>query len=443
MSRARAPAPPPGAGTALADQTWIARAARVTPGGVHSPVRAFGAARIPPIAIASAKGARVRDTQGREYVDWIGAWGPSILGHAHPAVVDAVRRAAEKGLLFGLASPAEIELCERVSARVPGCESLRLVATGTEATMTAVRIARAATGRPAILKFAGCYHGHADSFLIQAGSGAATWGVPSSPGVTEGVARDTCVARYNDLDDVDRVLEAARGRIAAIVVEPVAGNMGCVPPEQGFLDGLRERCDREGALLILDEIITGLRLGPGGAGAKFGVVPDLVTLGKVLGGGMPLAAYGGRADLMSSVSPSGPVYQGGTYAAHPLAVAAGLAVLHALDADPKLYARLEARGAALEAGITAAAAEHRVPLAFQRAGSMWTPFFTARRVRSWDDADSADRSAWATFFRGMLERGVLLPPSQFECGFVSAAHGEEEVALTISAARASLAEVRA
>ena len=427
---------------AAAAESWIARAARVTPGGVHSPVRAFGAAGVPPIAIVSARGARVRDAQGREYVDWIGAWGPSLLGHAHPAVVEAVRRAAERGLLFGLASPAEIELCERVSARVPGCESLRLVATGTEATMTAVRIARAATARPAILKFAGCYHGHADSFLIQAGSGAATWGVPSSAGVTEGVARDTWVARYNDLDDVDRVLESARGRIAAIIVEPVAGNMGCVPPEPGFLAGLRERCDREGALLILDEIITGLRLGPGAAGPAFGVIPDLVTLGKVLGGGMPLAACGGRRDLMASVSPAGPVYQAGTYAAHPLAVAAGLAVLDTIDADPELYARLEARGAALEAGVTDAAAAHRVPLAFQRAGSMWTPFFTTGPVRSWDDADGADRGAWAAFFRGMLARGVLLPPSQFECGFVSAAHGEEEVALTIAAARAALAEAR-
>ena len=421
---------------------WFARAGRVTPGGVHSPVRAFRAVGAPPIALVAAEGARVHDAEGKSYVDWIGSWGPALLGHAHPGVVESVRRAASRGLLFGLASPPEVELAERVVARVPGCDLVRFVATGTEAAISAVRLARAATGKSRVVKFAGCYHGHADSFLIRAGSGAATFGVPDSPGVTPGTARDTCVARYNDLDDVDRCFRDAGGGIAAVIVEPVAGNMGCVPPEPGFLAGLRERCDRHRALLVFDEVITGLRLGPGGAAARFGVTPDLVLLGKVLGGGMPLAAFGGRRDLMERMAPSGPVYQAGTYAAHPLSVAAGLAVLDALDADPQLYARLDGAGERVARGLGAAAGGRPgLGLRVQRVGSMWTPFFASGPVRSWDDAAAADTRRYGGFFRGMLARGVLLPPSQFECSFVSAAHGEAEVALTLEAARATLAEL--
>ena len=419
----------------------MARAARVTPGGVHSPVRAFRSVGCEPIAIAEASGATVRDAEGREYVDWIGAWGPALLGHAHPGVVRAVREAAGRGLLFGLASPAEIELAERVTARVPGCEMVRFVATGTEAAMSAVRLARAATSRPAVIKFDGGYHGHGDSFLIRAGSGAATLGLPDSPGVTPGAAHDTFIARYNDIDDVDRGFRAAPGAVAAVIVEPVAGNMGCVPPAPGFLAGLRERCDREGALLIFDEVITGFRLAPGGASARFGITADLVALGKALGGGMPLAAFGGRRDLMAQVAPAGPVYQAGTYAAHPLSIAAALAVLDALDADPGLYARLEAAGESLARGLGQAAYAAGVPLQVQRVGSMLTPFFAAAPVRSWDDAAGVSRERYATFFRGMLTRGVLLPPSQFECAFVSAAHGEAEIARTLAAAREALAEV--
>jgi glutamate-1-semialdehyde 2,1-aminomutase len=418
--------------------SWIERAAKVTPGGVHSPVRAFGSAEVPPVAIVEAHGARVVDANGRTYVDWIGAWGPALLGHAHPGVTRAVEAAARRGLLFGLASPDEVTLCERVTAMIPGCEMLRLVATGTEATMAAVRLARAATGRPGIVKFAGCYHGHGDTFLIEAGSGAATFGVPSSPGVTESTARDTHVARYNDLADVDRVFAECPGQIAAVIVEPVAGNMGCVPPGAGFLSGLRERCTRHGALLIFDEVITGFRLGTGGAIARFGVQPDLMTFGKALGGGMPLAAYGGRRDLMSRISPSGPVYQAGTYAAHPLSVAAAHAVLDALDRDPRLWARLESVGARLEKAFTDAAREAGVPLSFQRVASMWTPFFSTRPVRSWDDAGAVDRAAWGRFFRAMLEQGVLLPPSPFECAFVSAAHGDAELVVTIAALKAAM-----
>ena len=417
------------------------RAQRVTPGGVHSPVRAFRSVGGAPLALVEAHGARVRDTEGREYIDWIGGWGPALLGHGHPAVVEAVDRQARQGMLFGLASPGEVELAERVTARVPGCEMVRFVATGTEATMSAVRLARATTGRAGIVKFAGGYHGHGDSFLIRAGSGAATLGVPDSPGVTGSAARDTRVARYNDLADVDRAFREAPEDVAAIIVEPVAGNMGCVPPAEGFLAGLRERCDRHGALLIFDEVITGFRLGPGGAAQHFGVTPDLLTLGKALGGGMPIAAFGGGADLMGQIAPAGPVYQAGTYAAHPLSIAAGLAVMDVLDRDPGLWARLDAAGEQLGVGLSAATRKAGIAAQLQRVGSMWTLFFSPRPVRSWDDAEAVDRDRYAAFFRGMLARGVLLPPSAFETAFLSAAHGEAEIALTLEAARAALAEM--
>ncbi|HEV2104415.1 MAG TPA: glutamate-1-semialdehyde 2,1-aminomutase [Candidatus Eisenbacteria bacterium] len=418
----------------------FARAARVTPGSVHSPVRAFAAVGVQPVAIVAAQGARVRDAAGREYVDWIGGWGPALLGHAHPGVTAAVREAAGRGLLFGLASPPEVELAERLAARFPGLDLLRFTATGTEAAMSALRVARAATGRPGVIKFAGCYHGHADAFLVRAGSGAATFGVPDSPGVTAGAGGDTRIARYNDLAGVEAAFRDAPGQVAAMIVEPVAGNMGCVPPEPGFLAGLRAACDRHGALLVFDEVITGLRLGPGGAAARFGVTPDLYTLGKVLGGGMPLAAFGGARALMARVSPAGPVYQAGTFAAHPLSVAAGLAVLDALDRDPGLYDVLAARTARLARGLEAAAAAAGVPLCVQHAGSMWTAFFRAGPVRSWDDAAGADTRRYAAFFRGMLARGVLLPPAQFESAFLSAAHGDAELDATLAAARAALAE---
>ncbi len=432
-----------GAIAGAAHAALFERAARVTPGGVHSPVRAFRAVVAPPIALAKAAGARVWDAEGREYVDWIGAWGTALLGHAHPGVAAAVRGAVDRGLVFGLASPDEVTLAEHVTARIPGCEMVRFVATGTEAAMSAVRVARAATGRGAILKFTGCYHGHADAFLIRAGSGAATFGVPDSPGVTPAVAHDTLVARYGDLDDVDRCLHEANGGVAAVIVEPVAGNMGCVPPPAGFLAGLRERCVREGAVLIFDEVITGLRLGPGGAAGRSGVTPDMVLLGKVLGGGMPLAAFGGLRSLMERVAPAGPVYQAGTYAAHPLSVAAGLAVLDALDADPAVYARLEVTGERVAQGLHEAAERAGVPLQVQRVGSMWTPFFSPAPVRSWDDAGAVDTRRYAAFFRGMLRRGILFAPSAFECAFLSAAHGEEEIGRTLEAARAALAELDA
>ena len=421
----------------------FARATAVTPGGVHSPVRAFRSVGAPPIAIVEARGARVWDAEGHEYLDWIGAWGPALLGHAHPAIVTAVQHAAERGLVFGLASPPEIELAERVIDRLPFCQQIRFTVTGTEAAITAVRIARAATKRPGIVKFAGGYHGHGDGFLIRAGSGATTLGIPDSPGVTKGAAADTWVARYNDLDDVERCFEESDGSIAAVIVEPVAGNMGCIPPQLGFLPGLRERCDRAGALLIFDEVITGFRLGPAGAAGRFGVTPDLVVLGKVLGGGMPLAALGGRTELMSLLAPAGPVYQAGTYAAHPLSVAAAVATLDVLDSDPDLYSRLEEASRRLARGLEEAAAHARVPLRVQRVGSMWTPFFSSNAMHAWEQASAVDVKRYGAFFRGMLRRGVLLPPSQFECAFLSLAHGEREIEQTLEAARAALEEVAA
>ena len=423
-------------------KSWIERASRVTPGGVHSPVRAFKAMGMEPVAIVEAKGAHVTDAEGRRLIDWIGAWGPALIGHAHPAVERALAEALPRGVLFGLASPKEVELAERITERVPGCDMVRFVVTGTEATMSAVRVARAATKRATIIKFAGAYHGHADMFLVSAGSGAATFGVPDSPGVTPGAAGDTAIARFNDLESVDRCFEQAKGGVAALIVEPVVGNMGCVPPEPGFLKGLRERCTRHGALLILDEVMTGFRVARGGAAERYGITPDLITLGKIIGGGLPLAAFGGSRSLMEMVSPAGPVYQAGTFAAHPLAVAAGLAELDVIDATHGLYDLLEQRGQRLETALRDAARAEGIPVSVQRVGSMWTLFFSDRPVRSWDDADAVDRGRFVKFFKGMLSRGVLLPPSPFESAFLSMAHDEAAIDHTIAAARASLAEVR-
>jgi glutamate-1-semialdehyde 2,1-aminomutase len=418
---------------------WIDRARRVTPGGVHSPVRAFKAMGAAPLAIVEARGAHVFDSTGRRFIDWIGGWGPALLGHADPGIERALVDALPHGLLFGLASPREIELAERITARVPGCEMVRFVVSGTEATMSAVRVARAATNRSAIVKFAGAYHGHADMFLVAAGSGAATLGVPDSPGVTAGAAADTVIARFNDREDVYRCFQRAGG-IAAVIVEPVHGNMGCVPPEPGFLQFLRDICTESGAVLIFDEVMTGFRVARGGATARYGVTPDLITLGKIIGGGLPLAAFGGSRSLMKLVAPEGPVYQAGTFAAHPLAIAAGLAMLDAIDANVELYNILEARGAALESALTAAAGEAGVPVSMQRVASMWTMFFSERPIRSWDDADAVDRERYARFFRAMLARDILLPPSPFEAAFVSLAHDTAVIDETIAAVTGALRE---
>jgi glutamate-1-semialdehyde 2,1-aminomutase len=417
----------------------LERAVMRIPGGVNSPVRAYGSVGGRPPFIASARGAEVVDEDGRRYVDYVGSWGPMILGHAREEVVEAVREAAGGGLSFGAPTEREVELAELVAEMVPSIQMVRLVNSGTEATMAAVRLARGATGRPRVVKFEGCYHGHADLFLIKAGSGAATLGVPSSPGVPPGTAADTLNARYNDVDSVARLFEAHPGEIAAVIVEPVAGNMGCVPPVEGFLEGLRELCDREGAVLVFDEVMTGFRVGSAGAQERYGVRPDLTTLGKVLGGGMPVGAYGGRRDLMAQMAPSGPVYQAGTLSGNPLAVAAGLATLRILRDDPGIYDRLETIGRRLEEGLTAAVEETGAPCGTTRVGSMFGLAFTREPVRDWESASGADTETFARFFTGMLERGVYLAPSAFEAGFLSAAHTAEHVDRTVTAARESLA----
>jgi glutamate-1-semialdehyde 2,1-aminomutase len=419
-------------------QALFARARRRLPGGVNSPVRAFKAVGGVPRFIARAEGARVWDEDGRAYVDHVGSWGPMLLGHSHPAVVEAVRRQAEIGMSFGAPSRLEVEMAEALARLVPSLEKVRMVNSGTEATMAAVRLARGATRRSRIVKFEGCYHGHGDSFLIKAGSGAATFGTPDSPGVTEATARDTVTARFNDLECVRRRLQAHAGTVAAVIVEPVVGNMGVVPPRPGFLEGLRRLCDQHGALLVFDEVMTGFRVARGGAQERYGVRPDLTTLGKIIGGGLPVGAYGGRADLLSLIAPEGPVYQAGTLSGNPLAMAAGLAQLRAIEAGPGLYERLEALGATLEAGLAEAIGAGRYPCRVARVGSMWTLFFSGREVTDWDVAARCDTARFGRFFHAMLERGMSLAPSQFEANFLSAAHTEKDVVDTVEAARESL-----
>ena len=414
------------------------RAEPLMPGGVNSPVRAFGAVGGTPRFIARAEGARVFDEDGLSYIDYVGSWGPMLLGHGHYAVKAAIRAQLERGTSFGAPTRLEVEMAETLVRMVPSVEMVRMVNSGTEATMSAVRLARAATGRPGVVKFDGCYHGHADGFLIRAGSGAATFGTPDSPGVTEGTARDTVTASFGDLDSVQARFESQPDSIAAVIVEPVVGNMGTVPPKAGFLEGLREICTQQGALLIFDEVMTGFRVARGGAQERYGVTPDLTTLGKVIGGGLPVGAYGGRRDLMIQVAPAGPVYQAGTLSGNPLAMAAGLATLNAIEADGSLYERLERLGAELESGMNDVIAGRKATARVQRLGSMWTLFFTDREVTDWSAAATCDRARHGRFFHAMLERGVALAPSQFEANFLSAAHTAEDVSATVSAADAAL-----
>ncbi len=413
------------------------RAADLFPGGVNSPVRAFRSVGRPPLVLDRGEGARVRDADGRWYLDYIGSWGPAILGHGAPAVVQAVREAALDGFALGATGPREIELGERVRAAMPSMERMRFVSSGTEAVMSALRLARGATGRDVIVKFAGGYHGHGDSLLVDAGSGLATLAMPGSAGVTAGAASDTVVLPYNDSDAVAAAFRAHPDRIAAIIVEPVGANVGVIAPEPGFLESLRELTAANGALLIFDEVITGFRVARGGAQERFGVTPDITTLGKIIGGGMPVGAYGGRADLMALIAPEGPVYQAGTLSGHPLAMAAGVATLDLLT--PELYAGLERTGAGLEAGLREAAAKAGRDVAIARVGSLLTVFFRPSVPRNWAEAGTSDRDAYTRFFGAMLDAGVLLAPSQFEAWFISAAHGEAEVAETLAAARTAFA----
>jgi glutamate-1-semialdehyde 2,1-aminomutase len=399
----------------------FARAQRVIPGGVNSPVRAFRGVGGNPFFVASAEGCRITDVDGRTYIDFLGSWGPLILGHAAPSLVEAVGEALRRGTSYGAPTGGEVELADLISRAVPSMEMLRLVSSGTEAAMSAIRLARGATGRDAIIKFEGCYHGHADSLLVKAGSGGATFGVPDSLGVPAALAALTITVPFNDLAAVEAVMSARGGEVAAIIVEPVAGNMGVVPPATGFLAGLRTICDAHGSLLIFDEVITGFRIAYGGAQALYGVRPDLTCLGKIIGGGLPVGAYGGARTIMERVAPLGGVYQAGTLSGNPLAVAAGLSALRAL-ASPDVYARLEEGGAQLQQALEAGAQAAGVALTVNRLGSMLTAFFTESLVTDYASAKRSDTARYGRFFHAMLDGGVFLAPSQFEAAFVSLAH---------------------
>lgn len=408
------------------------RACRLMPGGVSSPVRAFGSVGGIPRFIASGSGSRITDVDGRSYLDLVGSWGPLILGHAHPAVVEAVTGAASRGTSFGAPTEGEVELAEVICSAMPSIEMLRLVSSGTEATMSALRLARAATGRSKILKFAGCYHGHVDSLLVAAGSGVLTFGLPDSPGVTAGTRADTATAPYNSTSGVDEAFDEFGHELAAVIVEPIAGNMGVVAPAPGFLERLQARCRRSGTLLIVDEVITGFRVGYSGAQGALGIQPDLTTLGKVIGGGLPIGAYGGRADLMSQVAPAGAVYQAGTLSGNPISVAAGLATLREL-AKPGTYQLLEALGAALADGLQAAVKAAGAPARLQRVGSMQTLYFSQSAVTDLESARRADTAGYARFFHAMLDRGIFLPPAQLEASFVSLAHTPADIEEIVAA----------
>ena len=407
----------------------LRRSSSVFPGGVNSPVRAFRGVGGDPVVAAKGEGARIWDVDGKEYIDYVLSWGPLILGHAHPMVLDALDAAMHDGTSFGMPTELEVKLGELIRERMPHVEMMRFVSSGTEATMSAVRLARAFTGRDAILKFDGCYHGHADSFLVRAGSGVATLGLPNSPGVPESLASLTLTAPFNDLEETRRLVTGVKGGVAAIIVEPVVGNSGFIPPVDGFLAGLRKIADETGALLVFDEVMTGFRIAPSGARELYGVTADLTTLGKVIGGGLPAAAYGGRRDIMEKIAPVGPVYQAGTLSGNPLAMAAGYATLTALTRE--LHERIAARTARLVSGLRKIAENAGVPFTAGSAGSMWGFFFHAGPVRNFDDAKKSDVELFKRFFHAALARGIYLAPSAFEAAFVSAAHGDGEVDETL------------
>jgi glutamate-1-semialdehyde 2,1-aminomutase len=417
------------------------RAQKVLPGGVNSPVRAFKSVGRDPLFIQRANGSKMWDVDGNMYIDYVGSWGPMLFGHAHPDVVESVKQAAEGGLSFGAPAETEVFIGELICDMIPSIDVVRMVNSGTEATMSAIRLARAYTKRDKIVKFEGCYHGHADSFLIKAGSGALTLGSPDSPGVTEGTARDTLTAQFNDTESVKALFENNKDSIAAVIIEPVAGNMGCIPPSGSFLKDIRDICTENSALLIFDEVMTGFRLARGGAQELFGIRPDLTTLGKVIGGGMPVGAYGGRHEIMSLISPSGPVYQAGTLSGNPIAMASGHTMLKYINEHKDIYDNLEKKGAALEDGIRGGMTKHSYPLSINRVGSMFTLFFTDREVTDFTTAASSDKDKFAHYFGSMLEQGIYLPPSQFEAAFISTAHSDDDIEKTVSAVEVALAKV--
>lgn len=417
------------------------RARALMPGGVNSPVRAFKSVGGEPFFTARADGAYLWDVEGKRYIDYVGSWGPMIAGHNHPAVREAVERAIGSGLSFGTPCPAEVVMAETITHLVPSVEMVRMVNSGTEATMSAIRLARGATGRSRIVKFEGCYHGHGDSFLVKAGSGALTFGVPTSPGVPKANADLTLTLPYNDLEAATLLFAEHGADIAGLIIEPVAGNMNCIPPNEGYLHALRDLCTQHGSLLIFDEVMTGFRVALGGAQAHYGVKPDLTTFGKIIGGGMPVGAYGGRRDLMEQIAPAGPVYQAGTLSGNPIAMAAGLAMLELIQ-TPGFYTSLAARTRLLTDGLQAIADAEGIPFSTNRVGGMFGLFFTQEQVRSYAQATATDTAAFNKFFHGMLERGIFLAPSAFEAGFVSSAHSEEDIAATLEAARATMRALR-
>lgn len=418
----------------------FARAQEVIPGGVNSPVRAFKAVGEAPVFVKHGEGAHITDIDGQTYVDMVCSWGPLILGHRHPAVVSAIQEALEHGTTFGMPTELETEMAALICELIPSVEMVRMVSSGTEATMSALRLARGYTGRDLIVKFEGCYHGHADHLLINAGSGAMTFGVPSSPGVPADVAKETLVAKYNDLASVRALFEEHPAEIAAVIVEPIPGNMGLIMPEEGFLEGLREITSEYGAVLIFDEVISGFRASAGGAQKVFGVMPDLTCLGKIIGGGLPVGAFGGKREIMAHLSPSGPVYQAGTLSGNPLAMSAGFAALSVLK-NEQPYDALAAKGAALADGLRVLAAKHSVAVTVNQFGSLLTVFFTDRPVHCYADATTSDTAKFATFFSTMLANGVHLPPSQFECWFLSTAHSQDDLDKVLAAADLAFAEV--
>ncbi len=422
--------------------TLFQQACEIFPGGVNSPVRAFRSVGGQPLVIERGEGAYLFDVDGHRFLDYVLSWGPLILGHAHPRVTAALSEAITRGTSYGAPNPAEIELARMIQSFMPGIEMMRFVNSGTEATMSALRLARAFTGRSKIVKFSGNYHGHADMLLVQAGSGVATLGLPDSPGVTPAAVGDTLTAGYNDLMAVQRLFARYPDQIAAVIVEPVAGNMGLIPPVEGFLHGLRQITTAAGALLIFDEVMTGFRVHPGGAQTLYGIQPDLTTLGKVIGGGLPVGAYGGRRQIMEMVAPSGPMYQAGTLSGNPLAMTAGIATLKALQ-QPVVWARMEAQGERLLAGLVAAARQEGISLQADHAGTMFGFFFHPGPVTDWESARRSDTQRYAAFHRTMLENGIYLAPSQFEAGFLSTAHGDEEIDITLTAAARAFAALRA